>query len=53
MKNVTIGMAALNVFDESYNDHLNFSYRNQQGLGSVPITEPGRNITFFVQYKFQ
>ncbi len=52
IKNVTLGVAALNVFDQAYNDHLSFSFRNQEGLGNVPINEPGRNITAFLQYKF-
>jgi len=52
IKNVTIGLAAINVFDETYNNHLNFSFKNQAGLDAVPITEPGRNFTAFLQYKF-
>ncbi len=52
IKNVTLGVAAINVFDETYNNHLNFSFKNQVGLGQVPITEPGRNLTAFLQYKF-
>lgn len=51
-KNVTLGLAAINIFDRTYNDHLNFSFRNQGNLGNVPINEPGRNITAFLQYKF-
>ncbi len=52
IKNVIIGIAAINVFDETYHDHLNFSFKNQVGLGAVPIPEPGRNLTAFLQYKF-
>ena len=52
IENVTLGVAAINIFDEAYNNHLNFSFKNQIGLGSVPITEPGRNFTAFLQYKF-
>ena len=52
IKNVTIGVAALNVFDRNYTNHLNFSFKNQSDFGAVPITEPGRNLTAFLQYKF-
>ncbi|ULC57879.1 TonB-dependent receptor [Flaviramulus sp. BrNp1-15] len=51
-KNVTFGVAALNVFDEAYNNHLNFSFANQSDFGRTPITDPGRNLTAFLQYKF-
>ncbi|WP_298238420.1 TonB-dependent receptor [uncultured Algibacter sp.] len=50
--NVTFGVAALNVFDEAYNNHLNFSFTNQAEFGRIPITDPGRNLTAFLQYKF-
>ena len=52
IKNVTLGLAVINVFDETYHNHLNFSFKNQVGLGDVPITEPGRNLSAFLQYKF-
>ena len=51
-KKVTVGVAALNVFDEAYNNHLNFSFTNQANFGRTPITDPGRNLTAFLQYKF-
>lgn len=51
-KNVMLGVAALNVFDIAYNNHLNFSFINQANFGRTPITEPGRNISAFLQYKF-
>jgi iron complex outermembrane receptor protein len=51
-KNVTLGVALLNVFDREYHDHLNFSFNNQFEFGTVPITEPGRNFTVFFQKKF-
>ncbi|MDP3353049.1 MAG: TonB-dependent receptor [Flavobacteriaceae bacterium] len=50
--NVTLGMAILNVFDKTYHNHLNFSFTNQADFGRVPITDPGRNLTLFLQYKF-
>ena len=51
-KNLTLGVAALNVFDETYNNHLNFSFNNQADFGRTPINDPGRNVSAFVQYKF-
>jgi iron complex outermembrane receptor protein len=51
-KNFTLGVAVLNVFDEAYNNHLNFSFTNQADFGRVPITEPGRNFSAFLQYRF-
>ncbi len=52
IKNVILGVAALNIFDRAYNNHLNFSFTNQSDFGRTPITEPGRNISGFLQYKF-
>ena len=52
IKNVTLGVAVLNAFDEAYNNHLNFSFTNQADFGRTPITEPGRNFSAFLQYKF-
>lgn len=52
IKNITVGLAALNVFDKAYNSHLNFSFTNQADFGRTPITEPGRNFSAFLQYKF-
>ena len=52
LKNLSLGVAVLNVFDQTYNDHLNFSFNNQADFGTVPINEPGRNITVFLQKKF-
>ncbi|WP_147677462.1 TonB-dependent receptor [Algibacter pacificus] len=51
-KDFTLGVAVLNAFDETYNNHLNFSFSNQENFGRTPITDPGRNFTAFVQYKF-
>lgn len=51
-KGITIGGAVINVFDETYNNHLNFSFNNQADFGSVPINEPGRNFSAFAQYTF-
>lgn len=52
IKNVTLGVAMLNVFDKTYNNHLNFSFNNQAEFGTVPINDPGRNVTAFAQFKF-
>ena len=51
-KDVSLGVAVLNVFDETYHNHLNFSFNNQANFGRVPINESGRNITVFLQKKF-
>lgn len=52
IKNLSLGMGVLNLFDQYYNNHLTFAFNNVAGFGRVPITEPGRNFTFFVNYKF-
>lgn len=46
------GAGVLNVFDKYYNDHLSFSFSNQKNFQRSPIPEPGRNFTFFLNYKF-
>ncbi len=51
-KHVNLGVAAINVFDKTYNNHLNFAFVNQADFGRVPINDPGRNLSFFVQYGF-
>ena len=52
IKNITLGFAVINAFDEAYNNHLNFSFTNQENFEREPITEPGRNFSVFLQYKF-
>ncbi|MBU2940455.1 TonB-dependent receptor [Lacinutrix sp. C3R15] len=52
INNITLGVAVINVLDEAYNNHLNFSFTNQADFGRTPITEPGRNFSAFLQYKF-
>lgn len=52
IKNITLGLAVINIFDEAYNNHLNFSFTNQENFNRTPITEPGRNFSAFLQYKF-
>lgn len=51
-KHLDVGLAALNLFDVAYNNHLNFSFTNQANFGRVPINDPGRNLSVFVQYSF-
>lgn len=48
---LSIGAAVLNIFDEAYYEHLNYSYKNSSIL-SGKIYEPGRNFTAFVKYSF-
>lgn len=52
VKKLNIGFAVLNLFDKTYNNHLNFSFANQDNFGRVPINDPGRNFSAFVQYAF-
>ncbi|MEC8831053.1 MAG: TonB-dependent receptor, partial [Bacteroidota bacterium] len=51
-QHLTVGVAASNIFDETYNNHLNFSFVNQADYGRVPINDPGRNLSAFIQYSF-
>ena len=52
LKNVTLGGAILNVFDEGYYSHLNFSFKNADLNNGYRIHEPGRNFSFFAKYNF-
>ncbi len=52
LKHVILGVAASNIFDVTYNNHLNFSFVNQADYGRVPINDPGRNFSAFAQYSF-
>lgn len=52
VKALSIGVAGLNLFNKTYHNHLNFSFRNQEGFQAIPVNEPGRNFTAFVQYIF-
>jgi iron complex outermembrane receptor protein len=47
-----LGVAALNVFDKTYANHLNFAFNNQADFGRVRINDSGRNLSAFVQYAF-
>lgn len=52
IKNVSLGVAVLNLFDVTYNNHLNFAFNNQANFSRTPINDPGRNFSAFMQYKF-
>ncbi len=53
IKNLKIGAAALNIFDEAYYSHLNFSFKNTNDntVGSR-IYEPGRSFSVYAKYSF-
>lgn len=51
IKGLSIGTAVLNIFDEAYYEHLNYSYKSSNIL-SGKIYEPGRNFTVFVKYSY-
>ena len=48
---LSIGAAVLNIFDEAYYEHLNYSYTNSNVL-SGRIYEPGRSFTTYIKYSF-
>ena len=50
-KYFTIGAAALNIFNKTYYNHLNFSYKNSN-INQGRIFEPGRSFSFFAKFKF-
>lgn len=52
INNLSVGASVLNLLDQYYNNHLAFAFNNQAGFGRTPITEPGRNFTLFLNYKF-
>lgn len=47
---LNIGFAVLNLSNETYNNHLNFSFVNQADFTRIPINDPGRNFSVFIQY---
>ena len=51
-KGMRLGVALLNIFDKQYNNHLNFSFVNQDGFSRTPIQDPGRNFSAYMQYQF-
>lgn len=50
-KDVTIGIAVLNIFDNAYYNHLNVSYKNSN-INSGRIFEAGRSFSFFAKFSF-
>jgi len=50
-KNITLGVAMLNVFDATYYEHLNYSYSNSN-VNNGKIYESGKNFTAFLKYEF-
>ncbi len=51
LKNLTIGVSAVNLLDKVYYNHLNFSYKNSD-LDGEKIFEPGRSFSAYAKYKF-
>jgi len=51
-KHLTIGGAILNIADETYYNHLNFSFKNADELTGERIYEPGRSFSMYIKYKF-
>lgn len=49
--NITIGAAVLNIFDQKYYNHLNFSYKNSD-INSGKVYESGRSVSLFAKYNF-
>lgn len=50
-----LGASVQNLFDAYYYNHLNFAFRNQDNAnlsGMERLTDPGRNLTLYVSYKF-
>ncbi|MDG1573359.1 TonB-dependent receptor [Robiginitalea sp. M366] len=45
-----VGLAALNVLNHSYYDHLNFALTNQGEVSGNRIREPGRNLSVYLKY---
>jgi iron complex outermembrane receptor protein len=52
VKKLKVGIAALNVTNKLYHDHLNFAFNNVAGFGKEFIAEPGRNFTMFASFSF-
>jgi len=51
IKGFTVGAAALNILNETYYNHLNFSYKNaNEHQGKV--FEPGRSFSLFAKFEF-
>lgn len=51
-KKLSLGISVLNLFDEAYYTHLNFSYKNADENNGMRIHEVGRNFSAYAKYKF-
>jgi len=51
-KGLSIGGAVLNIFDEAYYNHLNFSFANADEFNGRKIYEVGRNFSLYIKYDF-
>ena len=52
LEGLSIGGAVLNIFDESYYNHLNFSFANADEFNGRKIYEVGRNFSLYIKYDF-
>jgi len=52
MKGLSVGGAILNITDEAYYNHLNFSFKNSDELNGRKIHEVGRNFSLYIKYDF-
>lgn len=52
IEKLIIGLSGLNLLDEAYYSHLNFSFKNADEHNGMKIYEPGRNFSLFVTYNF-
>ena len=52
LKGLSIGGAVLNITDEAYYNHLNFSFSNADELNGRKIYEVGRNYSIYIKYDF-
>lgn len=52
MKGFSIGGAILNIMDEAYYNHLNFSFANADEYNGRKIYEVGRSFSVYAKYDF-
>lgn len=53
IKGLLVGANIINIFDEAYYNHMNFSYINTiDNVEGDRIFEPGRSFNMFVKYSF-
>jgi len=52
IKDLSIGGAVLNITDEAYYNHLNFSFANADTLNGRKIYEAGRSFSIYIKYDF-